>query len=256
MSNSDWIEFLLSLEHKVPAANGIWNPQVKMLSDISYDLLLEPLSIELDLEFPKIFQKNLQKDFETNGEAYSGIIIEFLQHLLKGETCISRKKQFEEIISSLKDGEENSESAYLHISKQLETLSADIREIRDSWDQKIISRTTSSTYSQQSDLIPKIKSNLPYIKNQYFTGRTTELEELHANFFQQLTTCRIQAIIGMGGIGKTQTALEYAYINQLKYNYIYWVKSETKEEIYNSYKEIATCIGLPQKDSIKSTGIY
>ena len=53
--------------------------------------------------------------------------------------------------------------------------------------------------------------NIPYRRNPFFTGRAELLKQLH----ERLTTTKptaltqTQAISGLGGIGKTQTALEY-----------------------------------------------
>src|SRR5262245_1049858 len=52
------------------------------------------------------------------------------------------------------------------------------------------------------------KSNLPFSRNKFFTGRGDTLTSLHTGFNAGET---VQALNGMGGVGKTQTALEYAY---------------------------------------------
>lgn len=56
--------------------------------------------------------------------------------------------------------------------------------------------------------------HVPYQRNHYFTGRTDTLEHLHATFLhsEQRGIFPVQvALCGLGGIGKTQTALEYVY---------------------------------------------
>ena len=64
--------------------------------------------------------------------------------------------------------------------------------------------------------------NVPYLRNPFFTGREELLKQLHDNLTQNkaaaLTqaqarpedSAQAQAIHGLGGIGKTQTAVEYA----------------------------------------------
>ncbi len=56
-------------------------------------------------------------------------------------------------------------------------------------------------------------STIPHQRNHGFFGRTVELEEISAAFEQQTVPSRIGtvAIWGMGGIGKSQVALEYAH---------------------------------------------
>src|SRR5205807_10067548 len=51
-----------------------------------------------------------------------------------------------------------------------------------------------------------------------------------------------------GGIGKTQTALEYCYRYQSEYHAVFWTRAETKEDLQTGFVEIARLIGLPEWD--------
>ena len=55
--------------------------------------------------------------------------------------------------------------------------------------------------------------NVPYERNLFFIGREAVLQTLHQQLHQDCAVAlsQIQAISGLGGIGKTQTAVEYAY---------------------------------------------
>lgn len=60
-----------------------------------------------------------------------------------------------------------------------------------------------------------------------FVGRETDLETLHQQL-QQAETVAISAILGMGGIGKTELALQYALQQQALQTYpggICWLKA-------------------------------
>ena len=61
--------------------------------------------------------------------------------------------------------------------------------------------------------IPARIWNIPYARNLYFTGREQVLQHLHDTLLSNGTAAltQPQAISGLGGIGKTQTAVEYAY---------------------------------------------
>ena len=55
--------------------------------------------------------------------------------------------------------------------------------------------------------------NVPFLRNPYFTGREQFLLSLHRTLAAEKTVALSQtrAISGLGGIGKTQIAIEYAY---------------------------------------------
>jgi hypothetical protein len=53
--------------------------------------------------------------------------------------------------------------------------------------------------------------NVPYSRNPNFTGRESILAQLEAALPSGMPAALSQAIAGLGGVGKTQTAVEYAY---------------------------------------------
>ncbi len=78
--------------------------------------------------------------------------------------------------------------------------------------------------------------NIPFPRNPFFTGRDQELALLHAQL-QQGTTAVVgqaQSISGLGGIGKTQLAIEYAYRHHAAYQYVLWARAESVEALNSS----------------------
>jgi hypothetical protein len=69
------------------------------------------------------------------------------------------------------------------------------------------------TSKGQSVNPPPTRRNIPYERNPLFTGREEVLKRLHTALKAGKTTAltQPQAISGLGGIGKTQTAVEFAY---------------------------------------------
>lgn len=87
---------------------------------------------------------------------------------------------------------------------------------------------------------------VPYQENSQFTGREQFLEMLKEKFFTHIPkqdNHRI-ALYGMGGIGKTQTALGYVYANRDYYDRIYWISGTDQASLLSGFRKIAENAGL------------
>ena len=86
--------------------------------------------------------------------------------------------------------------------------------------------------------------------NPFFTGREQVLEALSHAFSSDhaAVMARPQAISGLGGIGKTQVAIQYAYLNRGVYQAVMWVNADTKQALNTSFTEIAHLLDLSQKN--------
>jgi len=102
---------------------------------------------------------------------------------------------------------------------------------------------------QESSEKPHSIWNIPYRRNPYFTGREQALQILHDRFKTGKTAdlTQPQAISGLGGIGKTQIVIEYAYYYQNDYRYVLWVNAAEFNTIISSFFELATLLNLPQQ---------
>jgi len=94
---------------------------------------------------------------------------------------------------------------------------------------------------------------VPYPANQFFTGREKLLETLHKKLARQKrlpqVTALTQAISGLGGIGKTQTALQYAYTYGQEYRTVLWANASSAENLLNSYVNFAATQRMPGYDA-------
>ncbi len=91
---------------------------------------------------------------------------------------------------------------------------------------------------------------VPYPRNPLFTGREELLRRLFDFLRAQSESVvpQILAVCGLGGIGKTQIALEYAYRFQGEYQAVLWARGETAETLITDFVAIAERLELPGRD--------
>jgi len=65
-----------------------------------------------------------------------------------------------------------------------------------------------------------------YRRNPDFTGREDLLESLRSELCSGSPAAVTQAIVGLGGVGKTQLAIEYAYRHAGQYEAVLWVGAD------------------------------
>lgn len=106
-------------------------------------------------------------------------------------------------------------------------------------------------YRVAAQVPPKI-NNLPSPPNLFFTGRKAYLEQLDELLKENKSVAITQtvSISGLGGIGKTQLALEYAHRSYRNNTYraIFWVDAAEITTIETSYILLAHILALPEKD--------
>jgi tetratricopeptide (TPR) repeat protein/DNA-binding XRE family transcriptional regulator len=92
--------------------------------------------------------------------------------------------------------------------------------------------------------------NIPIAHTPYFTGRDDLLNKLHERLSKAKTAAltQPQALFGLGGIGKTRTAGEYAYRHGDDYSHVFWIRAATRDSLLADFIALAQRLELPEQD--------
>jgi tetratricopeptide (TPR) repeat protein len=94
--------------------------------------------------------------------------------------------------------------------------------------------------------VSKVCWSVPFARNLQFVGRHTQLDQLESALFAKDHPPKM-AITGLGGMGKTQIALELAYRIREKHPdcSVLWVPATNAEGLQQAFTEIGQQLGVP-----------
>ena len=98
---------------------------------------------------------------------------------------------------------------------------------------------------QPSNYTVKRHKLLPFPRNRKFVGRRQEIDSLEQKLFID-QDCQKIAVVGLGGIGKTQVVLEFTYAILKKHAdlSVFWVSALSAEVFEQAYAEIAKLLNI------------
>lgn len=122
----------------------------------------------------------------------------------------------------------------------------DIEALRSLLDSKLV--IVKEKWITESSSISGFIWYVPYQRNLFFTGRKHILENTYNQFFctKESFNPLVQVISGLGGIGKTQMAVEYTYFYQNSYKAILWINADTNDNFINDLVNIANLLHLTE----------
>ncbi|MEU6746547.1 FxSxx-COOH system tetratricopeptide repeat protein [Spirillospora sp. NPDC046719] len=99
---------------------------------------------------------------------------------------------------------------------------------------------------------PAVRSGLP-ARNPDFTGRDRLLTAIRAALQDGMAALLPESEFGMGGEGKSNLAVEYAYRHAGDYDLVWWIPAEQTTSARAALAVLARQLGMPMSDDIKDT---
>jgi hypothetical protein len=101
--------------------------------------------------------------------------------------------------------------------------------------------------------VPQVWGGVPP-RNKHFTGREDILALVQHTLGQHSQSALVpQALHGLGGVGKSQLAVEFAYRYQGDYQLVWWIQANDERAIRRSLVSLAKRLGLPVSTDVQDT---
>ncbi|OCK73007.1 HET-domain-containing protein, partial [Lepidopterella palustris CBS 459.81] len=108
-----------------------------------------------------------------------------------------------------------------------------------------------SSKASQAETLPTPSSTIPFRRDPDFVDRGSILDQIQQK-------CEVSgsrtALVGLGGIGKSQLAIEYAYrvIDRSPETWVFWIHASNAARFEQSYRKIADKVKIPGRNDPKA----
>ncbi|KAK1455472.1 hypothetical protein CMEL01_04232 [Colletotrichum melonis] len=235
-----FLVFKLALGGSSPASQSTFNPLTeikKWLDRIGHKL---EVSNDCKNSIPDSDIRRVQKDtVEVNTyivDLWLDIIMAF-RNEGKGHEVSLNETAWDKLTIKFNIAYQNIDEATKRISRVAEMAEKQARKMHE---MEVMQRLLTMGEAKQ-DRIRLPCNNLPVAKNKQFFGRKEILQKLD-NHLQPASTQKPLssiALYGLGGIGKTQIALAYAYHKLDDLDAVFWISAQDLHSIQQSFSRVA-----------------
>jgi len=158
---------------------------------------------------------------------------------------------------------------HLNIDSKVENPPSQIESKDNTGKRATAGSSKAAEYEALTDFsVPKSEPQLPchifpFNKNRGFFGRATILKQIEAVLLPRTTDSgngdplessdlRTFVICGLGGVGKTQIALEFVHQYRNRFNAVFWIHADEVSKLEREFNNVAITLGLVAKDSVES----
>ena len=100
-----------------------------------------------------------------------------------------------------------------------------------------------------------LRGNIPFQRKLNFAGRDTVLQTINHKLVADDRDVRRVAVWGLGGVGKTQIAIEFAYRNAGAYDLIWWLRAEDRSRLTDDFLSLGEYLQLEETASLSRSAL-
>src|SRR5579884_3296949 len=173
-------------------------------------------------------------------------------HELEGLNCGQLIRRARELLGLTQEGLANEIGV---VKNTVARWERDVQKVRPYYQQRLAElfglEVRELGYLQEPTVLAQVPEsefpwNVPFSRNPYFTGYDEVIENLHQRLSAEKNGVAIEAISGMGGIGKTQLMLEYAYRKRGGYQAVFWLRADRQEQLEEDIAQAAKVLGVSE----------
>ncbi|KAJ5679285.1 hypothetical protein N7462_007529 [Penicillium macrosclerotiorum] len=109
---------------------------------------------------------------------------------------------------------------------------------------------SSNPIEPKKNPVPEKFFYVPRPRNANFQARQAELDHLSKRLLGSGNLQKFCVILGMPGMGKTELATQFCYLNDQHFSFIFWLDAESESSLATSFAQIASNLSLVKEDQI------